>query len=453
MPIPHSLLPFEQAVARFHDGTLTPRAYLDSIIEATDLQNDLIQAFATLDLARAKHEADAATQRYADQAPRSAIDGMPIAIKDIIHTSHFPTGMGSPLYRGWQPQSNALAVDALIEAGAIILGKTYTTEFAIGRATITKNPHDFRRTPGGSSSGTAAAIGAGMICAGLGTQTQGSIIRPSSYCGVFGYKPTWGVLPLDGVHPVSHSHDHLGVIANSIDTIWALAYCIADWMPGGIKRRLADAHPTLQSQHAPLRKIAVLRTAGYDELSANEQRVFELAIDRFAAAGLMPVWPAQDADLAAFCAMLDTVPADSAEMVSRDMIWPYASYCQRDDADLSEKISTMVKRGRSVCAERYQALLSRRGTLLHHLTALAQQYDLFVLPSASGVAPMGHENTGSRTLAVYGSYLGVPAVSLPLLNVGNLPLGIQLLGTPQNDYTLLCQAKYLSTLFTKNEQS
>jgi len=453
MSIPHSPLPFEQAIARFGDRTLTPRTYLESIIEATDLQNDPIQAFTTIDLDRAKHDADAATQRYADQAPRSVIDGMPIAIKDIIHTSQFPTGMGSPLYRDWQPRSNALAVDALIEAGAIILGKTHTTEFAIGRATVTRNPHDLQRTPGGSSSGTAAAVGAGMICAGLGTQTQGSIIRPSSYCGVFGYKPTWGVLPLDGVHPVSHSHDHLGIIANSIDTVWALAYCIADWMPGGIKRRLADAHPALNSQHAPLRKIAVLRTAGYDELSITEQGVFERAIERLATAGLSTVWPAQCTDLASFCSMLDTVPADSAEMVSRDMIWPYASYCQRDDTDVSEKISTMVKRGRSVCAERYQALLSRRSAVLHHLASLAQQYDLFVLPSASGVAPLGYENTGSRTLAVYGSFLGAPAVSLPLLNVGSLPLGIQLLGPPQNDYTLLCHAKYLSTLLTGNKKS
>ena len=446
MPIPHALLPFDQALARFHDKTLTPRAYLDSVIEATDLKNDPLQAFATVDLESAQHAADAATQRYARQAPLSALDGMPIAIKDIIHTSHFPTGMGSSLYRGWQPQSNALAVDALIEAGAVILGKTHTTEFAIGRATITKNPHDVQRTPGGSSSGTAAAVGAGMICAGLGTQTQGSIIRPSSYCGVVGYKPTWGVLPLDGVHPVSHSHDHLGVIAHSIDTAWALAYCIADWMPGGIKKRLSDARPVLDRQHAPIRKIAVLRTAGYEELSANEQSVFEQAIDRMAMAGLATVWPQQDANLAAYCSLLDTIPDDSAEMVSRDMIWPYDSYCQRDGANLSDKIHTMVKRGRTVSAERYQALLARRSTLLNQLTDLAQQYDLFVLPSSSGVAPLGFENTGSRTLAVYGSFLGVPAISLPALKVGHLPMGIQLLGTPMNDYTLLCQAKYLSAL-------
>src|SRR5690606_9500886 len=151
--------------------------------------------------------ADAATSRYACGAPLSPVDGMPIGVKDIIHTADFPTQMGSELYQGWRPRANAACVDALIAGGAIVLGKTHTTEFAIGRAAVTRNPHDHAHSPDGSTSGTAAGVAAGMICAGLGTQTNGSIIRPASYCGVVGYKPTWGLLPLDCVHTVSHTQD------------------------------------------------------------------------------------------------------------------------------------------------------------------------------------------------------------------------------------------------------
>lgn len=452
MSIPNAILPFEQAVARFQSRTLTPRAYLEHMIEVTDVASDPHRAFTTLDLERARQAADAATQRYARQSPRSVIDGMPIAVKDIIHTADFPTEMGSTLFEGWQPRANALAVDALNEAGAITLGKTRTTEFAIGRATVTRNPHDPTRTPGGSSSGTAAAVGAGMICAGLGTQTQGSIIRPSSFCGAVGFKPTWGVLPMEGVHPVSRSHDHLGVIATSIETAWALAYSIADWMPGGISARLSDAQPQLDAQPSSRPRIAVLRTVGYRELAECEQSEFERGMDRLANAGFPVVWSEHDAELAAFCEMLDTVPNDSAEMVSRDMIWPYAFYCRRDDADVSEKIRLMVDHGRSVSDHRYQALLERRHTLRAYMTRLAQHYDVFALPSASGVAPQGLENTGSRTLAVYGSFLGVPAISLPVLQVDGLPLGVQLLGAPLTDYRLLCHAKSLNAHFPRTHQ-
>jgi len=436
------MLAFDEAAARFRQGRLTPRDYLEQAIATLLAREGQVQAFACLDLAHARAQADAATERYRRQAPLSAIDGMPVGIKDIIDTATLPTGMGSGIYDGWRPPADAEAVDAIRLGGGVIVGKTRTTEFAIGRATVTTNPHDAARTPGGSSSGTAAGVAAGMIGAGLGTQTQGSIVRPASYCGVAGYKPTWGVLPLRGVHPVSGSHDHLGVIAHSFDAAWAVARTIARHRPTLASARLGgQADAALDS--APPRRVAVLRTAGYAELDADTARVFEAELDRWRQRGVAVVEPDGDAQLAALCRELDSIPALSAEMVAHDMRWPYWGYCQRHPQQVSQKIHDLVAAGLRVDPPRYQALRDTRDGILGRLEALAAGYDAFALPAASGIAPAGLDNTGSRTLLVYASCLGVPALSVPLLRVGHMPLGVQLLGRRFDDYRLLCHARWL----------
>lgn len=439
------IMKFKDAVAMFHQGTMTPRAYLEDVITVLQEKENRIKAFACVDIEQARLQADASTDRYRRRAPLSAIDGMPIGIKDIIDTASMPTGMGSEIYRDWRPRANAEAVDALIMGGAVILGKTRTTEFAIGRATITTNPHDVERTPGGSSSGTAAGVASGMICAGLGTQTQGSIIRPASYCGVVGYKPTWGVLPLHGIHPVSHSHDHLGVIAQSVDAAWALAHHIMQYRPTKENTRLTS-QASLQANHSKFPKVAVLRTAGYEELGADELRAFNGCLDRWRRYGVEIAERDHHPALADFCAELNAVPSLSTEMMASDMRWPYSHYCKNYPTETGEKIQDLVKLGLGISVEKYRAMIAQREKLLAHMDALSANYDAFVLPAASGVAPLGLENTGSRTLSVYGSFLGIPAVSLPMIKVGHMPLGVQILGRPFSDYELMCHAKRLADL-------
>jgi len=443
MPSVTDMLTFEDAAGLFRRQALTPRDYLEQAIAVIQAREGQVRAFACLDLGQARAQADAATERYRRQAPLSAIDGMPVGIKDIVDTATLPTGMGSDLYRGWQPAADAEAVDAIRLGGGIIVGKTRTTEFAIGRATVTTNPHDATRTPGGSSSGTAAGTAAGMICAGLGTQTQGSIMRPASYCGAAGYKPTWGVLPLRGVHPVAGSHDHLGVIAHSLDAAWAVAHCIAQYRPTAASARLqAPAGPALA--RTPVRRVAVLRTAGYAELDAAALQAFEAELERWRRRGVDVVEPDGDAPLAALCRELDSIPALSVEMVSHEMRWPYWGYCQRHPQHVSQKIHDLVAAGLQVSPQRHQALCGLRDGILARLEALAAGYDAFALPAASGIAPQGLDNTGSRTLLVYASFLGVPALSVPLLRVGHMPLGVQLLGRRFDDYRLLCRAAWLA---------
>src|SRR5215203_3340236 len=189
-----AMRPFLLAARRFADGADTPRAFLEQCLGEFAGWQPRVGAFVTYDLAAARAAADRSTARWRAGKPLSAIDGMPVGIKDIIETFDMPTEMGSPLFAGWRSEKDAACVSALRQAGAVILGKTVTTEFAATEPRGTRNPWNLEHTPGGSSSGSAAGVASGMISAGLGTQVIGSVIRPASFCGCFGYKPTVNAL-------------------------------------------------------------------------------------------------------------------------------------------------------------------------------------------------------------------------------------------------------------------
>src|SRR4051812_5310735 len=218
-----NIVSFARAVADFGDGRDTPRDFLERCIVNVAAREKAVKAFVTLDLEAARKAADASTARYKAGKPLSMVDGCPVGIKDIMATADMPTQMGSPPFKGWRSGQDAACVHALRRGGAIIFGKTVTTEFAIGYSGPTTNPFDSERTPGGSSSGTAAGVGSGMMPVGLGTQTQGSTLRPASYCGAVGYKPTLHALNLSGVHPLSSTHDHLGIIGATLADVWRVA--------------------------------------------------------------------------------------------------------------------------------------------------------------------------------------------------------------------------------------
>src|SRR5687768_5632891 len=192
--------PFHLARGRFLAGSDTPRAYLERRLERLSAVEATLRAFVTLDFEGARRAADVATERYRRGAPLAAVDGMPLGIKDVIETADLPTQMGSLRFAGWSQQRDAACVAALRSAGAIVLGKTVTTEFALGNPGPTTHPVDARRTPGGSSSGSAAAVAAGIVPVALGTQEMGSLIRPASFCGAIAFKPSFGALHQGGVH-------------------------------------------------------------------------------------------------------------------------------------------------------------------------------------------------------------------------------------------------------------
>ena len=401
-----------------------------------------VQAFVCKNLDAARKLADQSTMRYREGRPLSPIDGMPIGVKDIIATADMPTQMNSPLYQNHRPKGDAAAVRAIYQGGGVPLGKTVTTEFAIGRSGPTKNPHNTAHTPGGSSSGSAAGTAAGMFAAALGTQTQGSLIRPASFCGVVGYKPSLGALALDGVHPLSRTHDHLGVLADSVADAWWLARWVSECAPGQGHHGLSGPARGVPAACAP-RSLAVLRTQGFEELGKADSRAFTAALDRLRRLGIEAVEPQADPALQALVDRLACVPELSVEMLAYEMRWPFAGYVAASPEQLGPRIHDLMRQARGISRDRYRELLRYRDESRRLWALLGDYYDAFVLPSSSGPAPIGLESTGSRTLPVYGSFLGVPAYSLPVMESDSLPFGLQLAGFADADYRLTRHAQWV----------
>src|SRR5258708_5860477 len=224
-------VPFSATRNSFAEGSETPRAYLERHLERIATREPQAKAFPALNLGGARAAADESAARYRAGRALSAVDGMPLGIKDILETEDMPTTFGSPIYDGWQSRRDAASVYALRSSGAVIVGKTVTTEFAARHPGATRNPHDLKRTPGGSSSGSAAAVGDGMLPPALGSQVIGSVLRPSSFCGVVGFKPSYGALNRGGGYD-NFSQNCLGVLAATLDDAWIVSHVIAEKVGG-----------------------------------------------------------------------------------------------------------------------------------------------------------------------------------------------------------------------------
>ena len=215
----------------FGEGVGSPRALLEVCLERIEAREPVVRAFAALDVESARRSADAATGRWRAGTALSLIDGMPVALKDIIETADLPTGFGSPIFAGRKGGRDSAVAYALRRAGAVILGKAVTTEFADMVAGPTTNPHDPARTPGGSSSGSAAAVAAGMVPVAIGSQVGGSILRPASFCGVVGFKPTFGAINRGGISD-QFSQNVLGTLSATLEDGWAVCHAIASIVGG-----------------------------------------------------------------------------------------------------------------------------------------------------------------------------------------------------------------------------
>jgi Asp-tRNA(Asn)/Glu-tRNA(Gln) amidotransferase A subunit family amidase len=443
--VPRSLpepVSFVRASAAFLDGRSTPRRFLERCLEAISRYDRTIKAFVTLDVRSAQKAADAATRRYKAAQALSPIDGCPIAVKDIIATADMPTQMNSPIYRKWRPKADAACVAALRQRGAVIIGKTVTTEFAIGRSGPTRNPFDTTRTPGGSSSGSAAAVGCGMVPAALGTQTQGSVLRPAAYCGVVGFKPTHGVLHTGGIHLLSTTSDHLGVIAATVEDAWLTASQISRGLASPGVGFIGGDYSNVP--HQP-RKLIRLFTRGWTETDAETRAEFDGLIDRVKAHGIDVTSRKDDAEVAQLEDDFEKELDGHLDLIAYEMRWPFEDYVARYGPRMvGPRIRELIERGRSVTPRHYQTLLATRHRLQCAADAVLARCDGFITLACSGPAPKGLAQTGSRTFPSYGSWLGLPAFSLPLLEVNRLPVGVQLLGRAGADLTLCAIARWMA---------
>lgn len=444
-----NIVSFSELAADFRAGRQTPRDFLERCIARIEQRESQVKAFVTLDMAAARKAADASTRRYQDGKPLSPVDGCPVGIKDIMSTHDLPTQMGSPAFKGWRPQQDAACVHALRQGGAIIFGKTVTTEFAVGFSGPTTNPFDVTRTPGGSSSGSAAAVGAGMLPVALGTQTQGSTLRPASYCGAVGFKPTLGALPMAGIHPLSSTSDHLGIIGATLADTWRIASQISLRMGSSGYGFLQGASESPPPAAKP-RRLIRLYTRGWSEIDQSAIDAFEAAIRELQRAGVEVVGKSDDPRIAAFEEALERDVDGALDIVAYEMKWPFEEYLTRFGDLIGQRIHGLIKRAGELSPADYCQLLEKRRAIRRHCRQLAADLgaDCYVTLASSGPAIQGFEFSGSRTFVVYGSWLGFPSFSLPLLESNGLPFGLQLLGLGDRDGELCATANWVMQEFS-----
>jgi Asp-tRNA(Asn)/Glu-tRNA(Gln) amidotransferase A subunit family amidase len=437
-PIPRS---FHARHADFKSGKDSPSALLERCLATLAEIEPQVLAFVHYDAASARAEAARATSRWRDGKPLSAIDGMPVGIKDIIETYDLPTEMGSALYKGWRSGRDAASVAALREAGGIVLGKTVTTEFATAPPGPTRNPWDLRRTPGGSSSGSAAAAGSGMIAAGLGTQVLGSILRPASFCGCVGFKPSLGAINRGGSHDGLSQSVH-GALAASIEDAWVLAREISTRAGGD------PGYPGLIGPAAPPpaqkpRRVAVLETPGWAKAQPAAKAALDGAVDRLGKAGVAIARRTSSAAIEKVERALERALPVSQQINTWETRWPLNTYRARDSSKLTPFSLARLAEAERMTLEQYRESLAERAQIRAIYAALAPECDAVLTLSATGPAPLGLESTGDPIFVVAGSCLGVPTISLPLLEVEDLPVGLQLLGFLDGDASLIGAATWV----------
>jgi Asp-tRNA(Asn)/Glu-tRNA(Gln) amidotransferase A subunit family amidase len=397
-----------------------------------------VQAWTFLDPDHALAQARAADAWRLEGRPTGPLHGVPVGIKDIIDTADMPTENGSVLYAGRTPSRDATVVAMLRAAGAVIMGKTVTTEFATRAPGKTRNPHNPAHTPGGSSSGSAAAVAAGMVPLALGSQTGGSTIRPAAFCGVYGFKPTHGLIPRHGMFMLSRTLDHVGLFARTVEDLAMLTTQVA-----GHDERDPDTRPRARvpfvqvaAEEPPLPPMfAFVKTPHWERTDEETKAAFAELVehlgDRVEEVELFP------SAAEAWDWHQTIMDAEVAANLERE--WDHG----RDR--LSQSLRARIEHGRQVRALDYQRAVARiRPVHESFLELFEQRYDAILTPAALGTAPKGLESTGDPVFCALWTLCGMPAISLPLLQGSNgLPLGVQLVGPREGDARLLRTARWL----------
>jgi Asp-tRNA(Asn)/Glu-tRNA(Gln) amidotransferase A subunit family amidase len=432
------------ATPDFASGKDSPTAFLERCLADLDAREPEIKAFVCHGAHNARAVADAASRRWKEGRPLSPIDGMPLGVKDVIETADMPTGMGSPLFKGWRSGRDSASVKALREAGAIILGKTVTTEFATVRPGPTRNPWDLARTPGGSSSGSAAAVAAGMVSAALGTQVVGSILRPASYCGCVGFKPSVGAVNRGGSHDFC-SQSAQGVLAATLADAWQVLTEIVA-RAGGDPGWPGLAGPASLPPRRTPRTIAVLETPAWTGASEAAKAALHEACHALAAGGVSVLGRRELRGIEAVERALAEAQLLTRVINTWESRWPTNIYRDRDAAKLSPHMHQRLKEAEGMTVNDYRDALRRRTEVRRTYEAVSGVVDVCITLAASGAAPVGIESTGNPAFAAPSSLLGVPALSLPLLEDERLPLGLQALGFEQRDADLFGYACAIAVL-------
>jgi Asp-tRNA(Asn)/Glu-tRNA(Gln) amidotransferase A subunit family amidase len=427
-----------EAVRLIREGRITSVELVQACLERIGEVDGAVQAWAFLDPEHALAQARAADEYRMSGQPLGALHGVPVGLKDIIDTADMPTENGSVLHAGRTPSRDASVVSLLRAAGAIIMGKTVTTEFATRTPGKTRNPHDPAHTPGGSSSGSAASVAAGMVPLALGSQTTGSTIRPASFCGVYGFKPTHGLIPRQGMFRLSRTLDHVGLFARTIEDIALLLEELAahDERDPDTRPRPRVPYRAVAAGEPPLVPMfAFVKSSLWDRVDADAREAFAELVatlgDRVEEVEL--VTPTEE--------VLEWQRAIGGAEIAINLGREWDT--GRDK--LSPALRARIQHGREVPAMEYLKALAYIPDLNASLTEMFEQrYDAILTPAAFGTAPKGLESTGDPAFCALWTLCGVPALTIPLMQgASGLPLGVQLVGARHRDGQLLRTARWL----------
>jgi Asp-tRNA(Asn)/Glu-tRNA(Gln) amidotransferase A subunit family amidase len=412
------------ALEELRSGRLSAEALTRACLERIAEREAQVHAFAHLDPDLALAEA-----RRRDAAPAAArgpLHGLPLGVKDIIDTADRPTAYGSRVYPGNRPAQDAACVALAREAGAVILGKTVTTEFAFRAPGPTTNPHDAAHTPGGSSSGSAAAVADRMLPVAFGTQTGGSIIRPASYCGIVGYKPSLGVINRTGVKPLAESFDTVGLFARSVADVALVSAVLAGDDPA--HRRLEPVKPD---------RVGLCRTPAWPEAEPATRAALDTAAERLAREGALVEEVVLPPAFDDFNEMQSTVLRFEA---FRTFAYERTVHPER----LAPSTLAELEAGSRIPRRDYLAAKAGIGECRRLIAEVFEAVELLLGPSAPGEAPRGLESTGEATFNRLWTGLLTPCLNLPgFVGPGGLPVGVQTVGARNDDFRLLCRSRWI----------
>lgn len=410
-----------QAAALLQRRELKAEDLVRACLERVAARDDDIHAFTHVDAVSALAQA-----RALDAGPvRGPLHGLPLGVKDLFDTTDLPTAYGSALYAHHRPAADAASVTLCREAGAVVLGKTVTTEFAYFTPGPTVNPHNALHTPGGSSSGSAAAVADHMVPLALGTQTAGSIIRPAAYCGVVGYKPSLGRVVHAGVKSLSPTLDVIGGFGRSVED----AALLGAVLTGDLRLMENHLHGTL--------RIGLFPSPSWPEADADTQKAWAQATQALAKNSDH----CQDQALVRDFGELIQLQKD---VMSYEMARSLSFERLRHREALSPALQTLLDTGMAISGAQHAANLQRTADWRLRIDALFERHDVLLTPSTTGAAPEGLAATGDPLFCRSWSLLGLPAVHLPLMrNAKGLPVGLQLVGRMGEDHKLLAAASHI----------
>ena len=426
----------ENLALKIKNSELTSVELCEKYIERIDKFEKEVKAWAFFDKKILLEKAKEADDYRRSGKPIGFLHGIPVAVKDIIGTVEMPTECGTSIRKGKSYSQNAEIIDLLISEGAIVMGKTATSELAFLGPPKTTNPHDYSRTPGGSSSGSAASVASYMAPLSIGSQTGGSVIRPASYCGVVGYKPTYVLISRNGVLRTSQTLDHIGMFGRNVEDVALLAKAL-------IKKDnqdLASIHYSsenilAETKKGPLfePKFIFYKTNHWKMIEKKSRDAFEYFIKSFKNIEVFDT-PSYFKDIHKYHQVIHET----------DLANNFSIYYKKFKSKLSKYMQDAISRGNKYSAKEYAEAIDFRKQSYESYKEVFEDYHGVLMPSSPGVAPKGLKSTGTAEFNKVWSYLGTPCISLPLLEGENkLPLGVQLIGDKYDDHRFLGVARWL----------